>query len=251
MNLDLDLDLHIERTSLGGLDFDLDLDAFSDGKTSEISNRYVLPKMHRKIQAQAVRHKHAIEFIEDVGDKILAGQTVHALLSGNFIYGEIFEALAVQKNILIDDLTISTLSISQENIDSLHNLIVGDYVGQLNLIISNMYWSLNRQNAPYIYDALDIDNKFQLAVAGLHTKITLLKIGDKKIVAKGSANLRSSGSIEEVTFETCDELYDFHMGWHREILDEYSTIKKSIFGSKLHGLIIKNTDFRKSWTKGE
>ena len=253
LGLEVELELDTITTSLGGMDFELDLDGFDlgiDGIEAEEEkpkNRYVLPKLHRSIMTQAVHHKHAQSLIEDIGDAILAGETVHALLSGNFIFGDIFEALAVQKNVKFDDITISTLSISQENVDSLHNLIEGDYIGSLNLIISSFYWAHNRQNAPYIYEALDIADKFQLAVASTHTKITLIKIGDQKIVARGSANLRSSASIEEVSFETNPELYDFHMEWHQDLLKDYATIKKPISGARLHKTVIKGTEGKKKW----
>lgn len=251
-DFDIDLkdeDLSLDKAGLADLDLDLDLDGFSDGDVSLVANRYVLPKIQRKVKSVAVKHDNAQAFVSEVGKSILAGETVHALLSGNFIFGEIFEALAVQNNVLIEDLTASTLSISQENIDSLHNLMEADYIGTLNLIVSDYYWSYNRQNAPYIYEKLDIDGRFQLAVSGTHTKITLLKINGKKIVCKGSANFRSSRSVEEVTFETNEELYDFHMAWHEEILREYGTIKKAIRASMLFDVIVRNTKGRKSWLR--
>lgn len=215
-------------------DFDIDL------KDADLS----------KVKCAAVKHDNAQAFVSEVGKRILAGETVHALLSGNFIFGEIFEALAVQNQVLIEDLTASTLSISKENVDSLHNLMVAGYIGTLNLIVSDYYWSHNRQNAPYIYEALDIDQRFQLAVAGTHTKIALLKINGKKIVCKGSANLRSSRSVEEASFETNEELYDFHMAWHEEILREYGTVKKAVRASKLFDMIVRNTKGRKTWLHG-
>ena len=234
-----------------GLDLDLDLDGFASDEPSKISNRYVLPKIHRQIKTLAVKYERAEEFVESCGQHILDGETVHALLSGNFIFGDFFEALAVKFNLLIDDLTLSTLSFGQDNIDSFHNLLSGDYLKSLNIVVSDYFWSHNRQNAPYIYNKLDIDDMFQLAVSGTHTKVALMRIGDKKIVITGSANLRSSRSVEEFSIQTNDELYDFHMEWHDEILREYGTIKKAVRASKLFDLITKNTESKKSWLNQE
>lgn len=230
------------------IDLDIDLEGFDlDGNSGKVNNRYCLPRAHKNAQNYAVKYDNAVKFISDFADDILLGVRVDAVLSGNFIFGDIFEALAVSKNILIDDITLSTLSISKNNVDSFHNLLVGDYCRSLNIIVSDYFWSHNRQNAPYIYEQLDINDMFQFAVAGTHTKISLVKIGDKKIVIKGSANLRSSVCVEEISIETNSDLYDFHKQWHDAILDKYSTIKKAVRASKLFDMITKGTERKLSW----
>ncbi|HSH51969.1 MAG TPA: hypothetical protein VK982_09640 [Bacteroidales bacterium] len=240
--------------NLENLDFEID-DAFDldvcdfklDGFDLEEKNRYILPRIHAKVKNHAVKYDHAEDFVEKFGQAILDGERVDTVVSGNFIFGDFFEAFAVKYDVFIDDLTCSTLSISADNVCSLENLIKGDYLGTLNLIVSDYWWSHNRQNMPYIYEKLDIDNCFQFAVAGTHTKITLMRIGDQKIVAKGSANFRSSRCVEEFTIETNPELYDFHMAWHQEILKDFGTIKKALRASKLFDKIIKNTEHKKTW----
>lgn len=241
--------MHTQRSyALDKVDFEIDFDSnmefdiegFND--TDIISNnRYSLPKLYKKIKTTAVKYDNAVEFAKETQKQILNGEMVCALLSGNFIFGDFIESFAVESNILIDNLTLSTLSLSRENIDSLHNLVSGGYLSELNIIVSDYFWSHNRQNAPYIYDNLDIDNCFQLAVSGTHTKITLIKTGGKKIIITGSANFRSSRSIEEITIQTNSELYDFHMEWHQHILERYGTIKKPLRASKLYDSILKNT----------
>ena len=233
-----DMDLTI---SDGGFDFEMDLEGFDVDSSLIAENRYHLPKLHKKIKKRVVTYDNAVKMIDEVGEHIKDGETVYALLSGNFIFGDLIEALAVKYDILYEDVTISTLSISRENVDSLQNLLTGDYCKSLNLIVSDYFWSHNRQNGPYIYKALDTNDCFQLAVAGIHTKITLLKTeGGKKIVITGSANLRSSRSLEEITIQTNPELYDFHKQWHDEILRDYGTIQKTKRASVLFDLITKN-----------
>src|SRR5690606_9625226 len=105
---------------------------------------------------------------------ILAGERVFAVVSGNFIFGDFVEAFAVENNLWIDELTISTLAISKDNVDSLHNLLAGDYLGALNLIVSDYWYAHNRANMAYVYEKLDIGDRFQIAIAGTHTKIVLL-----------------------------------------------------------------------------
>lgn len=228
---------------------DFDITGFYDDvtPTERAENRYCLPSARRDVKSHMVKYDRAEDFANDVGEHVLNGETVTAVLSGNFIFGDFFEAFAVTQNILIDELTISTLSVSQENVDSFRNLFNGDYLNKLDLIVSDYFWSHNRHNAPYIYEALDVDDKFQLAIAGIHTKISLMRIGDKKIVINGSANLRSSRCLEEITIQTSPELYDFYHDWHMVILDRYKTIKKAVRGSALYDMIIKGVEEERRW----
>ena len=93
---------------------------------------------------------------------------------------------------------------------------------------------------PYIYSNLDIDNKFQLAVAGVHTKTCQILTEDgRKIVIHGSANLRSSANVEQITIEENEQLYDFYEEFYSKIIDEYSTIRKPIRGNKLWNVVNK------------
>lgn len=74
-----------------------------------------------------------------------------------------------------------------------------------------------------------IDNRFQLAVADIHTKTVHFNTsGGRKIVMHGSANLRSSGNIEQFTIEENPELYDFYEEKFSKILEKYATINHSI-----------------------
>lgn len=93
---------------------------------------------------------------------------------------------------------------------------------------------MNKKNLiPYLYEKLDKDNRFQLAVAAIHTKtVQMHTMGGKKIVIHGSANLRSSGNIEQFTVEINDNLYDFYQDMSDKILDKYKTIDKTAIRDK-------------------
>lgn len=237
-NLDLPElpDLDFGDIGLDGLD--MDLSAFDLGAAEDkVTTRYVKPRVYIGDRRSPVMYERAAELARDVGPAIMAGERVDAVVSGNFIFGDFIEAFAVEQNVLIDDLTLSTLSISQDNVDSLHNLIAGDYVRELNIVVSDYWYSHNRRNLPYIYEQLDVADRFQFAVAGIHTKITLMRIGDRKLVMHGSANLRSSRSVENFVIETDPTGYDFHRAWHQTILDHYGTIRKAVRASALYDLI--------------
>lgn len=219
----------------GGGGLDLDLGSFDIGDEGErrVQTRYIKPPLYVGARRGPVLYDRAVDLVRETAEAILAGERVDAIVSGNFIFGDFLEAFAVETNSYVDDLTLSTLSVSKDNVDSLHNLMAGDYLGALGIIVSDYWYSHNRVNVQYIYDQLDISDRFQLAVAGTHTKITLMRIGDRKIVMHGSANLRSSRSVENFTIETSAEAYDFHFAWHRSLLENYATIRKSVRATEL------------------
>ena len=214
---------------------DLDLNLF-DNDGIDRKCRIHRPKSHRR--PKTVKYKYAQEFVKECSKDILNGQRLFCFVSGRFILGDIIEAFAVDNNLLIKELTISSLSISKDNIDSLYNILNFDYCEKLNLIVSDFFYAHNRHNMKYIYDKLDIDNKFQLAVASTHTKIILMELeSGQKIVISGSANLKSSDSLEQISIETDEDLYCFNYDWHKILLDKYKTINKSIRSEKMWDLV--------------
>lgn len=202
-------------------------DVLSDGEGEE--TRYVKPKVYTH-PSEFVMYDNALKLARDI--EMTEGSRYDVVVNGSFIFGDFLEAFIVRNNAKCRKLTISTLSMNQNNIDSLHNLITHGYIDELNLIISAYFYNMEiRALIPYIYRHLDIDNRLQLAVANVHTKTAQFEtLGGKKIIAHGSANLRSSGSIEQFTIEESPELYDFYDDFFSRILERYQTIRKPVWG---------------------
>jgi hypothetical protein len=212
-----------------GLDFDIaDFSLVADDE----KNRYLKPSVH-VVDEKRIFYDNARKLAKQTA--IGKGERIHAIVSGNFIFGDFIEAYIVHHNAKVPKMTISTLSLSQDNVDSLHNLLVGGFVDKLNIIVSAYFFSHEKQGLiPYIYKTLDTDNRLQLAVAGVHTKVVnFTTTGGKYIVMHGSANLRSSGNVEQFTIEENRELYDFYDRFHDRILKKHATIRKSIRRSEL------------------
>lgn len=205
----------------------LDAGAFAS-KPSRENKRHIRPKRHNAVPKHMVKYDRAADMACDIAQSVAQGDTVTAILSGNFIFGDLFEAFAFETGMPIDELTLSTLSFSDENVVSLSGMMKAGKLGALNILVSDYFWSHNRANAKFIYDHLDIEDRFQLAVAGVHTKIALIKAGRRRIVITGSANLRSSRSIEAITIETDPDLYEFHRAWHMDLMEAHRTINKAV-----------------------
>ena len=193
------------------------------------NTRFIEPHDCEEIDEWRVKYDNAVKLAHDIGPLPLNFRAF-ILLDGKFIFGDFLEALIVNNDWVCEELTVSTLSMSQDNIDSLKNLVKGGYLKSLNIIISHYYFATERAGLmPYMYDQLDIDDKLQVAVASVHTKIAMIRtVCGKKIIIHGSANLRTSSNIEQIVVEHTPSLFDFCAEVHHSIIDKHKTINKPV-----------------------
>lgn len=239
---DFDIDLEIEQSDIdvaNEIDIDIgdinnifDVTNNNDEKASQVKineTRYCKPKLFRNVSEKNVKYDNAEKFINELKDDIFAGNRIFAIISGKFVFGDIIECLVFSTKKTFKNITISTLSMSIENVYSFENVVKSKRVENFDLLVSIYFYAHNRATVYEAYKVLDVENKFQLAVGGVHTKIILIEMDDgQKIVIHGSANLRSSSSIEQIMIETNAELYDFNYEFHKMIIDKYATIKKPV-----------------------
>jgi len=198
------------------------------GNGMGISSRYFSPPPCHESPDHMLKYEYAEKLAQDI--EIKKGSRHFVIVNGTFIFGDFIEALIVKHNWHIKGMTVSTLSYNQNNIDSLKNLMEGDFVDNLNLIVSDYFFAHERSRLiKYAYEKLDIGDRFQFAAAGTHCKITSIETHDGlKIVMHGSANLRSSDSIEHVQIEEGGMFYDFNQGVFSKIIEKYKTINKKV-----------------------
>lgn len=193
------------------------------------ASRFIEPHDCEEIAEFRVKYSNADKLAEDVGS-IPDGFRAFAILDGKFIFGDFIEALVVRNNWRCEEITISTLSMSQDNVDSLANLVHGGFVASLNLIVSHYYFANERAGLmPYLYEKLDVNDVLQVAVASVHTKIAMIRTAcGKKITIHGSANLRTSSNIEQIVIENNPGLFDFCAEVHHGIIEAHKTINKPV-----------------------
>lgn len=227
------VDMEIEFPNFSEIEtsFDLNFDDFAateiDLQTS-FETRYIKPPRSRDNGDRQCRYDKALKMANEI--KVSPGCYIYAEVSGNFIFGDFIEALFHAKGWTADRLVISTLSMSMNNVDSLANILKWGWVDSLDLIVSDHFFSHERQMLiPYLYEKLDFDNRFQLAAARSHKKTALIqtKCG-MKIVIHGSVNLRSSGNLEQFVIEENPELFNFDMHTSEKILSMFATINKDV-----------------------
>jgi hypothetical protein len=165
-------------------------------KPTKYNSRYYAPKKQREISERFLKYSNAEKLAKEINFN--DNNRFHVVIDGTFFFGDFIEAFLVNWDIKVKKMTIPTLSMNKNNVDSLVNLLNGNYVDELNLILSDYFYGHEKHDLiPYIYEKLDVDNKLQLSFAGTHCKICIFEtVNNRKFVFHGSANLRSSSNIE-------------------------------------------------------
>jgi len=176
-----------------------------------------------------VKYRYAQDMASKIGT-LEDGDHIEAIVSGNFIAGDLIESWLYDNKQVAEEVIIGTLSMSSENVDSLKNVIDTCLTGKMGLIVSDYFYAHEKHSGGGIQDIkkhLMCYDNFFLAVAGIHTKISLIKlVTGQHIVIGGSANLRSSMNIEHITMTCSKEIYDFHRSWMSQILNKYQVEQK-------------------------
>jgi hypothetical protein len=205
------------------------------------NSRFIEPHDCEEIDEWRVKYANAQKLADEIGT-IPLDFRAFCILDGKFIFGDFLEALIVKNNWQCEELTISTLSMSQDNVDSLANLINGGYLKELNLIVSHYYFANERHTGglmPYMYDKLDTGDVLQVAVASVHTKIAMIRTAcGKKITIHGSANLRTSSNIEQIVIEHSPQLFDWCAEVHHSIIEKHKTINKPVRRTALWAAVL-------------
>lgn len=214
---------------LEGFDLDLSLD---------MEDRHAMrfAKVKHYQAPRTVKYDKAQEAARDIG-LLDAGERVEMIVSGNFIAGDFIEAYLYEHELVADEILIATLSLSADNVDSLSN-VKRRLTGLMGLIVSDYFYAYERKGG--IEDIITrlAGDDFVLAVAGVHTKITLIKTQcGRHLVIGGSANLRSSLNIEQITLDNSAALYAFHREWMAKILNDYHVRHKMLRREALWQLI--------------
>lgn len=226
-----DADLDFDAPDIGIFDVDDECEDYNifdfDRTDNNTNSRYMRPRPTR-IPQMCVRYDNADALARAI--TLTKGMRIDCFVDGSFIFGDFIEAFLRRNNCKATTMTISTLSMSEENVDSLNLLMKKGFIDNLNLLISDYFYAHERHTLiPYIYRRLDIGERFQIAVARIHTKTCHFKsLGGKKIVIHGSANLRANGNVEQFTIEEDPKLYDFYEKTLSVIFNEYQTINHSV-----------------------
>jgi len=180
-------------------------------------------KSSRKEVKKLIKPENAQDVIRNLPGP---GDTVHAVLRGNFVVGDMLPYLLTFTG-YCPLLRISSLSVSDHNAETLRDLVTAGKVGRTMLIVS--HWFKGGHEAGAFRSITNIiGDTGDIKATRCHAKMILIRSADFNLVLAGSANLRSSDSLEQITIHNDPEVYDFHAAWMDEMRDE----KKHSIGEK-------------------
>lgn len=116
----------------------------------------------------------AFENAERMAESMDYSRDYFCFVPGNFVFGDFLEALCYKKRLTPDEVYITTLGMSQDNIDSIVNLT--DYLGckKVGLIVSHYFAGVERHKLiPYMRQEF-AGKPIDVAVLQSHCKIALI-----------------------------------------------------------------------------
>lgn len=198
--------------------FDADMDKMTDG-FSLPTNRYYLSRLHAakaldkikmRTMKRMIRPENAEALREHLPDH---GETLHAVVRGDFVMCDLLPVLLDAAG-TCHECIIATLGMSLANAQQIASLHNSGRIGKLTVLVSHYFSQIDKigtflQVKEILGDAL--------IVARSHAKLFLIDGERNCFCVEGSANLRSSGCIEQFTVANDRSLFYFHQSWIQEI----------------------------------
>ena len=138
-DFDLDIpEIHFPETIELDDDIDFSVADFSIVDEEE-QTRIIKPKMAKS----AIYNKADFQYARDLAAKICLERNARTtcIVPGNFIFGDLPEALVMYRGIDLKTIYCSTLSLSENNVDSFKNLLLFRNVEKINLMLSGYFYS--------------------------------------------------------------------------------------------------------------
>ena len=152
----------------------------------------------------------------------LPGQTTHCILKGDFVLADLIPHLL--ENHRCPHLRISTLSMNDYNAQLLAKLRKAGRIEKLTIVLSHYFEQVNKSTV-YFDIRNTLEGLAEFVIMRSHAKVICMPRihdGDQHtsdwLVLEGSANLRSSDNLEQMTIFNEQAVHDFHAEWIDHVL---------------------------------
>ncbi len=123
----------------------------------------------------------------------------------------------------VDEIYLTTLSVNNHTFESLDKILPNI---KKNILISSYFLATDRsQTLQKLKKANKLKN-YEIGFFRNHTKMVLIKSKDNYFLFTGSANLRSSGTIEQFSIYNSKKLFEFNKSWISKLIDKYNFKKE-------------------------
>lgn len=149
-------------------------------------------------------------------------ETAFFLMNGNCQFVDyISEFVKAIKR--VDEIYLTTLSLNEHTFNSL-DLILPNL--QKHILVSSYFLATDKNGTLEKMKDKNRLEKYEIGFFRNHTKMVLIRSGKNFFVFTGSANLRSSGTIEQFCIFNQREIYNFNKAWIQFLIDKYNFNKK-------------------------
>lgn len=145
------------------------------------------------------------------------GETTHCILRGDFVLADLLPYLL--DGYVCDHLRIATLTMSVENAKLLRKLRDSGQVGRLTMVISHYFQQVNKSTIYHDIRGV-LDEVATFTVMRSHAKVICIARRRPEeatacdwLTIEGSANLRSSDNLEQMTIFNDEEVHAHHAEW--------------------------------------
>lgn len=210
-----------------GMDFDLDEDAFVSAYERDPTHADAIWKRPLRPTPVCVCYENSERFAEEL---TIDGETeTFAYVAGGFVFGDFIEALVERDKLTVRRLGMQMLRLNDENVDSIRNVVEMCGTERLDLVLSGYWYATELRKGGvvgYLFSELDIEGlELHVAIAEVHCKVVTIETwAGHALTMQGSANLRSSNSVEQLMISPDRGLYDFCSGVTEAIIDTYDVV---------------------------
>ena len=111
---------------------------------------------------------------------------------------------------------MATLGLSRGNAEMLKRERMMGRIGRLRVLVSNYFSSVDRSGT-FLHVRTVLEGLAEIRVARTHAKVLLFLAPPFFFIFEGSANLRSSETVEQIVVFNDRELLEWHREWMREV----------------------------------
>jgi len=198
------------------------------GKKSKNNNWEIAKNNSNRNSKEAMKISLKLElkeYIKPINAEIIQnyipkkGENVFFLMNGNCQFVDFISEFIKCLKSPVEEIWLTTLSLNRHTFDTLDKILPKI---TKNILVSSYFLATDSDQILFKLKEENRLKNYQIGFFRNHTKMVLIKSGENCFLFTGSANLRSSGTIEQFSIYNNEKLYNFNQNWISELIAKYN-----------------------------